>query len=748
MSIDRTTETISHFVGHFDIALEQLRLRAEYNEFKAKAAIDAEVALLESGRAAVENEYGLKDFDPDLKFKSGQNPSLHESADVSAGPGPVQSEQVSPSPPIIVPAEDWVGPVAPAWILVPQMVVPMPSSVATITVQIINLFDADVIGEGAADFTGPSVYYDQLVDVVAFAKSLSAPFVSPLDGFDSVKALYGDGVADLVAAFEAPEVEGLETAVFRDEEVEGTVIDGEVVDEVPTYEALLPEAIRAKRGLDENGEPLAEDGDEDALPDYIRDPTVDKYGSIETDPWGVDPGHKVHTGMNEASNEVTLTTSMIDAGVIVVGGDVMNLISISQVNVASDHDIGTALQDNATTALNIAEVLKMSDALPDVAPDDPAPEAGQTSDSHAVQNSGPVDAPAPVGQTGVPGASANAHTGSATQSAGINGAGPVNGKAKGLDKTSKPDRDDVATDQSVYTGLPKTWTVDTYEGDVIQLNSFLQASFILDSDRVDFSLEAAATYLGTGENLTFNLASVIEIGFGYDLIIVNGDLIDMTMVSQTNVLLDDDQVFVDGDVTVSGADNLLLNYVSIAKHGIDSYEDIEDKFEDTLDDLEDGIEDLSDEVVEDDLFLGVEGLRALYITGDLIKVTTVSQTNVMGDQDQVKLALDNFARETDGMVEVVTGSNVLTNSAVIEDLGFDSVVMAAGDVYDDALLYQAELIDTDAAPTGVDLQALATEAVAFLADDMIVPDLPDGALTGSTSLQSNDAADVLQTMTA
>jgi len=45
--------------------------------------------------------------------------------------------------------------------------------------------------------------------------------------------------------------------------------------------------------------------------------------------------------------------------------------------------------------------------------------------------------------------------------------------------------------------------------------------------------------------------------------------------------------------------------------------------------------------------------------------------------------------------------------------------MVGGEVYDDILLYQAELIETDGDPLDVTQAPLANEAVAFLADDMV-----------------------------
>ena len=102
---------------------------------------------------------------------------------------------------------------------------------------------------------------------------------------------------------------------------------------------------------------------------------------------------------------------------------------------------------------------------------------------------------------------------------------------------------------------------------------------------------------------------------------------------------------------------------------------------------------------------------------------TLERANGMGDSDQVHLALENFAEDTGAEINLTTGSNAAINLASIDTYGIDSEVRVGGDVYSEALLYQADLIDTDADPLGVALPALANEAVAFLADNMIGPEI-------------------------
>jgi hypothetical protein len=175
-------------------------------------------------------------------------------------------------------------------------------------------------------------------------------------------------------------------------------------------------------------------------------------------------------------------------------------------------------------------------------------------------------------------------------------------------------------------------------------------------------------------------------------------------------------------------------------------------FADALRDMAEGATKLSAEVAQDALFTGFETLRALYIEGDLTQINLIDQVNYLGDQDQVRLAADALAEALQGAsVAIAAGANALANLATIKTAGLDTTIMAQGAVYEDAVLYQAGLIDTEAPPTGVSLSALASEAVAFLADDMLGSDLAK-ALEGAGAVDDSSSVgtplDVMQTMTA
>ena len=136
------------------------------------------------------------------------------------------------------------------------------------------------------------------------------------------------------------------------------------------------------------------------------------------------------------------------------------------------------------------------------------------------------------------------------------------------------------------------------------------------------------------------------------------------------------------------------------------------------------------------------------ISGDHLDVQLVEQVNVLGDADQIAIASETIQSANGANISVVAGSNALMNFASIDDYGVDSTVYVGGEGYSDAMLYQAEFISTDDPLVVRDTSELASEAVLFLADDMI-----EGTTHGTETdlapvISGEPEADVMQSMLA
>jgi hypothetical protein len=299
-------------------------------------------------------------------------------------------------------------------------------------------------------------------------------------------------------------------------------------------------------------------------------------------------------------------------------------------------------------------------------------------------------------------------------------------------------------------GLPSIWNVTRLDGDLMLMNWVQQHIFATDYDRVEVQFTGAATYIGTGENLVFNETLILNLGFHYDLILIGGNMLTLNQITQVNVLLDQDRIT--GDVpdgaTLHAGDNLQVNTAAIMTTGTDSMAEKTDAFTQALSELAGGAKTIPAALAQDALFAGNDALNVLYISGDLIQTNVIEQTNYLGDSDQIHFIKDMFATAEGADVTVTSGSNAQINAASIVAQGLDSTVMAGGEAYSDALIYQAELIDDCAPPAGVQMDKLAPEAVAFLADDMIGPAPADDC---GPAVQVDDCpgtVDVMQTMLA
>ena len=663
MRADTVTETITHFIGMFEMSAEEVRLREGYEAFRAERAAAAEAAALDLAGPRLKAPHPLEDYDPDTHYRDKALPLVHVPSP-NAGLPPLPPDAIPPGalgdeappqpPPLPARApEPSPGEAPPPALpgIVPDL--PPPHSLGAVAVQLAILSDDDLLlqdGMVAEDFVDPGELAAALDALALVAEGLSLSTTVTGQG-DVDWASLAHSLAEAAAD---PVTGGAEVVVRLGAEAAGTTVVGERAETLPSLEDYRPQALRVDAGEDEAegaapAEGIAPGGRGDAA----------------------DAPSEVLSGLNTATNTAAVASAWLDAGVIVVGGDVVRLDAISQTNVLFDRDAvpgtGGGAEDAPSTAVNAAEIALRSS---------PAKTAAA-------------------------------------------GEGPAG------------------------------YALVRVEGDVTQTNWIDQYTYATDFDRAEVTVSGSSLQLGLGENAILNDVSFAELGSRFDLIVVGGDLIDVSVVVQINVLLDDDVVMVQGRAAggamapaISTHDNLLWNEARISTAGQNSYEAVTEPFADMLSDLASGAGRIGEALLGDGLFAGLDLLRVLYIEGDLRLVDLVRQVNVVGDSDQLALVHGGAG------LSVTTGSNQLVNSARIDSVGVDSIVMARGDVYDDALLHQAELIDTGAAPTGVGLAALASEAVAFLADDFLDPAPFEGIAPTAHPGDGAMPSDVMQTMLA
>lgn len=692
MLMDKTTEMVAHMIGIFHTSVEEVRLREVYDKFTAlkKEAMDAEaIGIVDVN---FKTGYRLGEFSPSVKYKV---PFVEEGTSSPIFPLHTPTGFYIPGIwggklkfdlPQFYPPFFWGGGGKAKFTLEP------PASVIVVTLQSNYLYDDDLLiqGDGTTVFTDPTELLEDLQQYQVVAQAIEMPL-------DAQELLTGDDLkTDAIelhgrlGAVEGSTITGLSATVLHGAEALGQHLNGELVEELEALADVLPAHHQPDAAEDETGVSSVEDSDHE-WPDPFEG--LDNDGATSED-FAIELGHTVVAGGNSMVNEVSIHSAWLDAPLMAVVGDVVNMQVIAQVNVMINQSYGASWEQSGSTVLNGAGMSFASSA--------PADEDGEEA------------APIPAGG-----------------------------------------------------GLPSDWIVTRIEGDVVSLNHINQYSFQTDHDRAELTFTSTNTFIGLGDNTVYNQINLGELGFGYDLIIIGGSMITANWISQTNVLIDNDKVtFAGGNKAAVGlGDNLLFNKAIINGTGVDMHEKmstsmagIADKFgKKTKDKDEDedteGVADMDVGFQNDPsyspVFEGVDVLRVLYVEGDLALINWIKQTNILGDSDQVHLAMDNLAEETGAQVHVTAGSNAVVNLATINEYGIDSTIQVGGDVYDDALLYQAELIDTEADPLGVSLEGLASEAVAFLAEDMLAPEIgQEEDSIVPTAPEDTSSPDVMQTMLA
>ncbi|GLS31257.1 hypothetical protein SAMN04488498_118100 [Mesorhizobium albiziae] len=291
--------------------------------------------------------------------------------------------------------------------------------------------------------------------------------------------------------------------------------------------------------------------------------------------------------------------------------------------------------------------------------------------------------------------------------------------------------------------FPKNWVVTKIEGDLTILNWIEQYSFVSDNDIAVLSSSGVTSKIGTGENTAVNDVSLEELGRHYDLIVVGGSLYDANLIQQLNVLLDNDLIGAvdgfetNGEASVAAGNNLLWNQAAIAEiDGGSGPLVMPSEYLAAAQGLAAGDDTALKGLLGDSAFAGLDSLRVLYISGDMLNLNYVKQTNILGDSDQVALAMNELFPHPEAEWTLTTGNNELVNFAAIVDVDATDKTYVGGGQYSDEVLIQANLIEDDRGLAAQDPDQLVNEAVAFLDDG-----LTDEAGDGDPLIQPMPAAD-------
>ncbi|WP_171236470.1 type I secretion protein [Ruegeria sp. HKCCA6837] len=578
MALDSISETIAHFVGTFELTIEQSRLRDQYEEFTALRR-----------KAEVE---GLDDpasihIKADLDIPAGEykalpysfQPSEPEMPLPAAPIGPVSEAVIvldGPGEPVRYVPENEISDTGPSsfvqLIILQPETVPLGSAV-TVTVQTVYMRDNDVVGDG--DFRDPEalmVQGEQMLDMALSLHAIAAPSFSLAD-YQSTEMLAA--LADQMANPMISDIEGVTVHQFHGDDAMGVIVNGEYVTDAPEWKDLLPEYHQPVDTENTAELPYPEEWDQSKDPEF-------------------DDGHLVVTGGNVAINAMAATVAWVDAPIIAVGGQAVSLTAISQVAVVSDWDQGEPGTGSGTNIVQTSQIEVESKTAPWLGASSGAAAAAPIVIVDHVQGDLVV----------------------------------ANFIKQDIDAT---DIDQIETEISASSTMYALGDNEMYNvSDLIQLGNYYdviiidgnmisvdvvnQTLVLVDDDVISGGMDPAMDEDESGgdENLVMNEASVKTVGDDTDqdmsqemsdtmaladediaaledalmnnpdfagmeqirVLKIDGDLVQVNVVEQTTVVQDQDDIELSGpdasQTEVVAGSNALLNSASVTKMGVDS----------------------------------------------------------------------------------------------------------------------------------------------------------------------------------
>jgi hypothetical protein len=264
------------------------------------------------------------------------------------------------------------------------------------------------------------------------------------------------------------------------------------------------------------------------------------------------------------------------------------------------------------------------------------------------------------------------------------------------------------TSASGTTASGLNWTVDVLNGSLLDVHSLIQTNYLSNNDVVYQTSSTGVSQIITGGNDLVN-SSVATLTANYDLIIVEGSYHQDDLIYQTNVVLDSNSVTLQsgsGTGSVIGGQNTVVNDGNITDVGDQSFQPMTKWSEGMIQELASNQPSLQASLIAG-VFPGLSGTaHVLIVTGDYYDINYISQTNVLSDANVVSMA-------GGGTQTVVTGHDQVVNAATIIDGGSATSPYLQGNYYNDMILIQTNIISDGQKITGNNPNQLAPELVAF-----------------------------------
>jgi hypothetical protein len=270
--------------------------------------------------------------------------------------------------------------------------------------------------------------------------------------------------------------------------------------------------------------------------------------------------------------------------------------------------------------------------------------------------------------------------------------------------------------------------IDYHKGDFYDIKVVTQHNVILDNDVVVQTTYQSFSTVTAGDGDVGNEVIIYDDASQYDLIVVGGDYHKLNIISQTNILLDDDVVKVaavgNGEESASSevetGHNWLFNNAKIHDLGEQSFEALKphDEIEEFARSLDES--DGHDRQSDDDVPSGLSGhggnwFNILFVRDNYYDFNVIWQHNTIVDIDgAIQFFGGAYGSSNSFKQYVSSGHNAAKNAAEIVDVGTLDKQYVAGNHYEDSLLVQANIVtgNDDSVVYG-DTSKLIPEVIAF-----------------------------------
>ncbi|MET3854604.1 hypothetical protein [Rhizobium sp. OAE497] len=653
MHTEKLSEIIAHFIGLFDTATEEAKMRNAYAEGSRPTEDSALPHDEEAAAQKFASDLELKDYDPSAPYRSlaydinFAHPRFlgHAFEESIAKLNELAHRDLTGlhfTPQITVPGEDPLLPIYAG-----------PGSMIAHVSQINILYDDDFLNlsDQQVDPRDTSFVTMKLIEYEEKAEALSP--LQEIHRTDNAEALtkIADSMHDYIrsmpeASDQTPDGQPQPTFVSDGDADSPTylyksagddlsspsyIVNGVATTTAPVLDDMMPDRGIAKPPAD--------------LEDSKSDTPQEEHGG---------PGNTldIAAGANVLANIVQITDTSVISSVTAVMGNYHQIDAITQSYIYSDHDdfggVFNKSQSAATVANNIASFQRS------VYDDGGSQHSASTDDGHDPTFPTAWRVSVVNGDVSFVNWIEQYHF--------INDNDTMTITATGTDATVLTGGNSAVNFASMF-GIGMQYDLVIVGGNVLDMNVISQISVLYDNDWARGQDGAPGATIQGGNNLIWNLAEIHNVGAN------------------------------------------------------DRFQAMPDYMAATQKAIEERDPSMPEGLAHDANFAGYAGLNVLYITGNLYDVNVIKQVSILGDSDDVTHVISSIAQNNqNATIHVDTGSNAVVNIAQIMDYDtIGHTTYLNGQLYSDAILIQSGLVEHDT--TQPQQAPLANEAIAFLGND-------------------------------